>query len=86
MCIRQAVRERHVCRERQNARGIQSFWIKGETSGHHQELVDFTFDCDNDCILVKVRQTGPACHTNRRSCFYTAVRDGETVELMTPMA
>ena len=68
------------------SRSRQSFWIKGETSGHHQVLVEFTFDCDKDCILVKVRQTGPACHTNRRSCFYTAVRDGETVELMTPMA
>ena len=68
------------------SRSRQSFWIKGETSGHHQVLVEFTFDCDKDCILVKVRQTGPACHINRRSCFYTAVRDGDTVELMTPMA
>ncbi len=67
------------------SRSRQAFWIKGETSGHVQELVEFTFDCDQDCLLVKVRQTGPACHTNRRSCFYTAVRDGETVELMQPM-
>jgi phosphoribosyl-AMP cyclohydrolase len=67
------------------SRSRQSFWIKGETSGHHQELVEFTFDCDKDCILVKVRQTGPACHTNRRSCFYSAVREGEVTELMAPM-
>lgn len=67
------------------SRSRQSFWIKGETSGHTQELVDFRYDCDQDCILVMVRQEGPACHTNRRSCFYTAVRDGETVELMKPM-
>ncbi len=63
----------------------QAFWVKGETSGHLQTLVDFRYDCDQDCILVMVRQEGPACHTNRRSCFYTAVREGETVELMGPM-
>lgn len=68
------------------SRSRQSFWIKGETSGHVQELVDFRFDCDQDCILVMVNQTGAACHTNRRTCFYTAVRDGEEVELMKPMA
>ena len=68
------------------SRSRQAFWIKGESSGHVQELVDLRVDCDRDCLLVLVRQTGPACHTNRRSCFYTAVRDGEEVELMTPMA
>ncbi|MGX9350265.1 phosphoribosyl-AMP cyclohydrolase [Shimia sp. W99] len=68
------------------SRSRQSFWIKGESSGHVQELVDFRFDCDKDCLLVLVSQTGPACHTNRRSCFYTAVRDGKEVELMAPMA
>lgn len=68
------------------SRSRQSFWVKGESSGHVQVLVDFRYDCDQDCILVKVNQTGPACHTNRRSCFYTAVRDGETVELMSPEA
>ncbi|WP_424943095.1 phosphoribosyl-AMP cyclohydrolase [Aliiroseovarius crassostreae] len=67
------------------SRSRQSFWIKGETSGHVQELVDFRFDCDKDCILVTVRQEGAACHTYRRSCFYTAVREGEEVELMAPM-
>lgn len=67
------------------SRSRQAFWVKGETSGHLQTLVDFRYDCDQDCILVMVRQEGPACHTNRRSCFYTAVREGETVELMEPM-
>ena len=67
------------------SRSRQSFWVKGESSCHVQELVDFRYDCDQDCILVLVKQKGPACHTNRRSCFYTAVRDGETVELMQPM-
>jgi len=67
------------------SRSRQSFWIKGESSGHVQKLVDFRIDCDGDCLLVLVDQTGPACHTNRQSCFYTAIRDGEPVELMKPM-
>jgi len=67
------------------SRSRQSFWIKGESSGHVQELVDLRVDCDRDCLLMVVCQTGPACHTNRRSCFYTAVRDGEEIELMAPM-
>lgn len=67
------------------SRSRQEFWVKGDTSGHVQELVDFRFDCDSDCVLVLVRQTGPACHTGRRSCFYRAVRDGETVELSAPL-
>jgi phosphoribosyl-AMP cyclohydrolase len=68
------------------SRSRQAFWIKGETSGHTQELIDFRYDCDMDCLLVLVRQIGPACHTNRRSCFYTAVRNGQTVEIMQPEA
>lgn len=67
------------------SRSRQSFWIKGETSGHTQALVDFRFDCDSDCLLVIVKQEGAACHTGRRSCFYRAVRGGENVEIMTPM-
>ena len=68
------------------SRSRQSFWIKGESSGHMQELVEMRVDCDRDCLLVLVRQTGPACHTNRRSCFYTAIRGGDEVEIMEPMA
>lgn len=68
------------------SRSRQAFWVKGESSGHLQELVDFRLDCDRDCLLVRVNQTGPACHTNRRSCFYTAVRYGAEVELMVPEA
>ncbi|MBB95807.1 MAG: phosphoribosyl-AMP cyclohydrolase [Rhodobacteraceae bacterium] len=67
------------------SRSRQAFWVKGESSGHVQELVDLRVDCDRDCILVLVNQTGPACHTNRRSCFYTAVRESDEVELMAPM-
>ncbi|MBT6190076.1 MAG: phosphoribosyl-AMP cyclohydrolase [Tateyamaria sp.] len=68
------------------SRSRQSFWIKGETSGHVQELVSMAIDCDRDCLLVQVKQTGPACHTGRRSCFYTDVTGGSEVELMSPIA
>ena len=67
------------------SRSRQAFWIKGETSGHVQELVELRFDCDRDCLLVLVRQTGPACHTGRRSCFFTAVEDGNERELTNPI-
>lgn len=68
------------------SRSRQAFWVKGETSGHLQDLAEMRVDCDRDCLLVLVRQTGPACHTNRRSCFYSAIRDGAEVEIMAPEA
>lgn len=68
------------------SRSRQAFWVKGESSGHHQRLVELRIDCDRDCLLALVTQEGPACHTNRRSCFYTAIRDGAEVEIMAPMA
>ena len=67
------------------SRSRQAFWVKGETSGNVQKLVEMRVDCDRDCLLVLIRQTGPACHTNRRSCFYTAVREGHETEIMAPM-
>ena len=66
------------------SRSRGELWRKGATSGHVQRLVDLRVDCDRDCLLLVVDQTGPACHTNRRSCFYTAVRDGEEVILTEP--
>ncbi|OYX45618.1 MAG: phosphoribosyl-AMP cyclohydrolase [Rhodobacterales bacterium 32-67-9] len=66
------------------SRSRAAFWVKGETSGHVQKLVEMRVDCDRDCLLVRVEQSGPACHTNRRSCFYTAVREGREVEIMAP--
>ena len=68
------------------SRSRQAFWVKGESSGNTQELVDLRVDCDRDCLLAVVRQTGPACHTNRRVCFYTSVTSGEEVELMAPVS
>ena len=67
------------------SRSRAAFWVKGEASGHTQRLIDLRIDCDRDCLLVLVEQTGPACHTNRQSCFYTAVRDGAEVELSAPI-
>jgi len=68
------------------SRSRASFWVKGETSGHTQELVELRVDCDRDCLLAIVRQTGPACHTNRRTCFYTGIKAWEEVELIGPEA
>ena len=66
------------------SRSRAAFWVKGETSGHRQRLVELRVDCDRDCLLALVEQTGPACHTGRRSCFYTAVRGGDEVEILAP--
>jgi phosphoribosyl-AMP cyclohydrolase len=67
------------------SRSRAAFWVKGETSGHTQHLVEMRVDCDGDALLVLVNQTGPACHTNRRSCFYTAVRGGAAVVIADPL-
>jgi phosphoribosyl-AMP cyclohydrolase len=68
------------------SRSRAAFWVKGETSGNTQRLIDLRIDCDRDCLLLMVEQQGPACHTNRRSCFYTALRDGIETELLSPIA
>ncbi|TNF92218.1 MAG: phosphoribosyl-AMP cyclohydrolase [Gammaproteobacteria bacterium] len=60
------------------SRSRQKLWRKGESSGQVQRLKEMRFDCDGDTILLLVDQTGPACHTGRRSCFYNRV-DGERV-------
>ena len=67
------------------SRSRAAFWVKGESSGHHQRLVELRLDCDRDCLLALVEQDGPACHTNRKSCFYTAVRNADEVEILKPM-
>lgn len=67
------------------SRSRGSLWVKGETSGHGQRMVELRMDCDADCLLALIEQTGPACHTNRRSCFFTAIAPGEPVEILQPI-
>lgn len=68
------------------SRSRQSYWRKGDTSGHIQELVSLRVDCDQDSVLLVVRQTGAACHTGRRSCFFTSISaDGpEEIDVSSP--
>lgn len=51
------------------SRSRQEYWVKGETSGHRQHVVEVRLDCDGDTLLVRVDQEGPACHTGTRTCF-----------------
>ncbi len=60
-------------------------WQKGESSGHVQKVLDIYLDCDGDTLLLKVEQTGPACHTNRQSCFYRQQQDGEWIAIEEPI-
>ena len=55
------------------SRSRQEYWVKGETSGHTQQVVEVRLDCDGDTLLVKVDQHGPACHTGDRTCFDAAL-------------
>jgi len=61
------------------SRSRQAFWRKGESSGQVQMLKQMRFDCDGDTILLKVDQTGPACHTGRRNCFYNVVNGDQVI-------
>lgn len=55
------------------SRSRQSLWVKGETSGHTQRVIEARIDCDQDAVLLRVEQEGAACHTGERSCFYRAI-------------
>ena len=55
------------------SRSRKTFWVKGETSGHFQNVKEIYYDCDCDTLLIKVKQIGAACHTNKRSCFYRKI-------------
>ena len=59
------------------SRSRNALWRKGESSGHVQRVVEMRMDCDQDAVWIRVEQSGAACHTGRRSCFYRAVSAGE---------
>jgi phosphoribosyl-AMP cyclohydrolase len=59
------------------SRSRQALWRKGETSGHVQRVLEMRMDCDQDAVWIRVEQSGAACHTGRRSCFYRKVTAGE---------
>lgn len=61
------------------SRSKQRIWKKGESSGHTQAIQEFLLDCDNDTLLIKVIQEGVACHTGRKSCFFTNIETGEAI-------
>jgi phosphoribosyl-AMP cyclohydrolase len=61
------------------SRSRKAFWMKGETSGHVQQVKDIAFDCDGDTLLIQVESQGPACHNGYQSCFYRSSGvDGES--------
>lgn len=65
------------------SRSRNELWEKGATSGNFQDVVSINVDCDQDAIILKVNQTGNACHTNNHSCFFRTVVDGKLVEIPT---
>ncbi len=80
--IEETLRTGRVC---YFSRSRNQLWRKGETSGQSQHLVELRLDCDGDAVLLLVAQTGVACHTGRRSCFFRAVRDGVFREIAPPL-
>jgi phosphoribosyl-AMP cyclohydrolase len=67
------------------SRSRQKYWMKGESSGHTQQVKDIAFDCDGDTLLIQVDQIGAACHEGYRSCFFrSAEQDGRTFKITEP--
>jgi phosphoribosyl-AMP cyclohydrolase len=79
--IAETLATRRVC---YFSRSRNALWRKGETSGQAQRLIEMRLDCDGDALLLLVEQTGVACHTGRRACFFRAARDGAWEEIAAP--
>ena len=67
------------------SRSRQKLWLKGESSGHIQKLIEFYYDCDNDTLLLMVDQIGAACHTYRKTCFFNMFKDNKTIITCKPI-
>ena len=74
--VRETLQTNQVC---YFSRSRSKLWRKGESSGQVQQLKEMSIDCDGDTILLKVDQTGVACHTGRRSCFFSSVENGKII-------
>jgi phosphoribosyl-AMP cyclohydrolase len=61
------------------SRSRKKYWLKGESSGHTQEVRSIRTDCDKDCLLIRVKQNVAACHEGYRSCFYRKLENGQWV-------
>jgi phosphoribosyl-AMP cyclohydrolase len=61
------------------SRSREKLWLKGESSGHMQNVKEILIDCDMDCLLIKIEQIGGACHTGYRTCFYRQIKSGKPV-------
>ena len=67
------------------SRSRQQLWRKGESSGHQQQLIEARLDCDGDAVLLIVDQQGPACHTDRPTCFYNAIENDQVHIITAPL-
>jgi phosphoribosyl-AMP cyclohydrolase len=77
--LERTIKEKRACYW---SRSRKKFWVKGETSGHIQEVKEINIDCDGDTVLLKVIQHGPgACHMGYRSCFFRKISDSGTLEI-----
>ena len=63
------------------SRSRQKLWVKGESSGHTQEVKEIYFDCDKDALLIKIKQNVAACHTGYRSCFFNKIEGDQVKEV-----